>query len=239
MYTIAVCDDESDILDYYTSLIQRIAEKKSLEVQVESFSSAESLLFHLSNRPGTLDILYLDITMLEINGISAARHLRKLGYEAEIIFLTSYRKYVYDSFEVRPFRYLLKDTMNTKDFEDVFIKAIDSCTRHHVNTYLVQTPNFTIRLDIRKISFLEVFGKTITVHYQDKEYCFRGTFAQICSEFEQHGFIKISQCYCINFEYIQVADNDYITLTTGLTLPISRRYKKEVKLRLSHYILEH
>lgn len=239
MYTIAVCDDESGILDYYANLIQKIAERKNLEIRVETFPSAESLLFHFSNRPGIIDILYLDIKMLNINGISAARHLRKLGYEAEIIFLTAYPKYVYDSFEVRPFRYLLKDTVNTEDFEDIFMQAIENCSNHYIHTYLLQTPAFTIRLDTRKISFLEVFGKNITVHYLDEDYCFRGTFSQICSEFEQYGFIKISQCYCINFEYIQVADNDYITLTTGLTLPISRRYKKDVKRCLSHYILDH
>lgn len=239
MYTIAVCDDESVILDYYKDLIQKISEKKKLEIRLETFLSAESLLFHLSNRPGTIDILYLDIKMVEINGISAARHLRELGCEAEIIFLTAHQKYVYDSFEVRPFRYLLKDTMNQTEFEDVFIKAIERCSEHQKDIYLLQTSNITLRLDFRKISFLEVFSKNITIHYMNEEYSFRGTFSYICSEFEAHGFIKISQCYCVNFEYIQVADNDYIVLTTGLTLPISRRYKKEVKRCLSHYILEH
>ena len=234
MYTIALCDDSLDALDRYSCLIRRIARRRRLDIRILTFVNAENLLFLISEYPEHIDVLYLDINMPEVDGLTAAKRLRQLGCQTEIIFLTVWKKYVFDSFEVRQFRYLLKDKLYPAEFETVLLEALDSCSAHTMQTYILKTPSCIIRLNIHNIIFLEVYDKTITIHCQDKTYNFRDTFTRMCREFEPYGFLKISQCYCINPTFIQEAYNNSITLRNGLVLPISRRYKKLVMQALEH-----
>lgn len=81
----AVCDDE-------TVLRQDIREKIALfspgSVIVE-FSSGKDLL----ESSEAFDIIFLDIGMEGIDGMQAAKELRKNGCTSAIIFVTAYGKY--------------------------------------------------------------------------------------------------------------------------------------------------
>lgn len=238
MITIALCDDEQDSLLHYSKIIEKLISKSKEPMRLKTYENGEQLLFQMSGRPDGIDILFLDIEMLGMNGVDTANRLRALGCHAEIIFLTSYKKYVFKTFDAHPFQYLLKDTVQTEQFETVFFAVLDRVLKKLSQTYTVCAPNLFARLEIRKISYLEISLKSVTIHYQDRDYSFRGTFSSMCKDFIPLGFIKISQCYLVNHEYIQAVVENKVYLVTGGQLPISRRCKKEVDEILCKLILD-
>lgn len=54
------------------------------------------------------DIVFMDIEMSVLNGIETAKKIRKSNQKMVIIFVTDYQEYVYDVFDVLPFRFLRK-----------------------------------------------------------------------------------------------------------------------------------
>lgn len=76
------------------------------QTNIIRYESGDALLSAIS--PEQLDALFLDICMEGTNGIDTARKLREQAPTLPIVFVTSSKEYVWQSFPVHPFDYLLK-----------------------------------------------------------------------------------------------------------------------------------
>ena len=56
----------------------------------------------------SFDIIFLDIEMGQEDGITVARRIRKIDKSVLIVYVTSHENYMMESFEIRPFRFLVK-----------------------------------------------------------------------------------------------------------------------------------
>ena len=115
---IALVDDvESDLLLLETDLM--CAAKGRHQITFLKYKSGDLLL---SDDITNFDIIFLDICMDGLNGIDTAIQIRKKMPATPIIFVTSSAEYVWNSFSVHPFDYLLKpyeDTRVIKLFSDL------------------------------------------------------------------------------------------------------------------------
>ena len=100
MYRIAVCDDDIQMRRFLCSAI----EEAGIACTVEKFSNGAELL----RDEKEYDILFLDIDMPLVNGMDAARQLRRRDRRAKIIYVTGYQDYMQRSFAVHPFSFLVK-----------------------------------------------------------------------------------------------------------------------------------
>ena len=98
---------ESDIYD----IIEDMTEEGTInEEQSELISSAlqfgdvtvESIL------TSRMDVAAIDIDMPQMNGITLAAQIKKIKPDTIILFLTAYKKFAFDAFQVHPNGYLLK-----------------------------------------------------------------------------------------------------------------------------------
>ena len=73
------------------------------------------------------DIYFLDIEMGDISGIELAKKIRSeqenSGKRSIIIFVTAFREYMEDAFDVNAFHYLVKP-IKEKKFAEVFQRAV-------------------------------------------------------------------------------------------------------------------
>lgn len=237
MIKVIFCDNELPLIQRYIKLFENIKKKVTERICIEVYTSGEQVLFHISEKPDSVAVLFLDIEMTGIDGISTAKNLRNMGCFAEIIFLSAYKQYVFESFEVHPFHYLLKDTIKPKYFETVFFKALKKYKQRSEHYYSFRTPDAFVHLDIAKIIFIEVYQKIITIHCQEQDYRYRDTITNLYKEFTPHGFLKISQSCLLNYDYLDYIKDGTAYLSTGESLPISRRYRKDVNTELNKRIM--
>ena len=90
MYKIAVCDDEKIYRSRLKDLLEKYAQSKGLRFEIFSFESADKLLL---NYPENLDLLFLDIAMDGVDGMSAAREIRRSDPQVCILFCKGLRLY--------------------------------------------------------------------------------------------------------------------------------------------------
>ena len=80
-------------------------EEKEIKLIAEFDNPLDTLTF-LKN--STADVIFLDINMPDMNGISLGKIISKMCPDMKIIFITAYKDYAVDAFEIKAFDYLLK-----------------------------------------------------------------------------------------------------------------------------------
>ena len=89
MIKISLVDDDPEDRASLISLVQEIFQNKNITFSYAEFESAEDFL--ASYESGLYDLCFLDIFMKNMNGMDAAREIRKLDPDLAIVFLTSSR----------------------------------------------------------------------------------------------------------------------------------------------------
>lgn len=122
---IAIIDDDSIFMDEVKDIIgERINKIGINDFSISTLSSPEQLLVDIHS----FDLLIIDVEINQYNGISICNQIRKFNTDIIIMFISSYTTYVFNSFTVSPFSYILKKDLNNKG-----ISEIDRCLQFYMN----------------------------------------------------------------------------------------------------------
>lgn len=229
MLSICLCDDDKNILNYYTNRINELLEKNNYAFRIETFKSGEALIFELEDNPNRFNIIVIDIIMKNINGVETAKILRKYGYNGVIIFLTSSKDFALDSFSVEPLNYILKGDSDDR-FSKIFLKAANEVYRSSNKRIIIscKPQNKIINLDI--ITYMESLNKKVVLHKISGELeevnC---TFKDIYEKVKEYGFMRCHKSYIVNIKYVQNFNNLECRLMKNIIIPIGRKYSKEFR----------
>ena len=105
MVHIALVDDEATQTSYVEGLISRYGEEHSASLKVSKFHNVVNFLESYS---ADYDIIFMDVKMPLLNGIEAARALRKKDQSVILFFLTSMEQYALAGYEVEAMDYIIK-----------------------------------------------------------------------------------------------------------------------------------
>lgn len=123
---IIICDKNSKDAESMSSILKKNNILSAGAIEVQTLDSCERLLFELSDEPDEADVIITEVGFGDkMNGIEAIKRLRSVGYSGEVIFLTNDRESVFDSFEVRPANYLIKDSLGVRKFAETIADALE------------------------------------------------------------------------------------------------------------------
>ena len=120
-YSIAICDDSKTDAALVQSFLLEWAKQRGTEVEIEVFPSAESFLFRYDEYKA-FDILLFDVEMSGMDGVSAARKVRRENEAVQIVFITGYSDYIAEGYDVAALHYLMKPLNKEKFFS---VEGID------------------------------------------------------------------------------------------------------------------
>lgn len=236
MVTIFLCDDNSETVEKYSTLIKCTAEKHQIDIALSAFYSGESLVFHMSDTPDLPDIIYLDILMGKLNGIDTAKQLRKLGCNSEIIFLTSSEDYVFDSFDVFPIHYLRKEETTQEKFEQVFLRAVHMSAGEEAKKFVCKSGAARKIIPIKEISHFSIWKGVVTVHYgKSEKFEYWMTMEELEDQLRGNDFMRTHRSYIVNLQYIAKFGRGTVLLKTGESIPVGITYEEKVKAAFMDY----
>lgn len=225
---IIICDDEP----YYRELLhEKILQDgfaHDYDVEVAEYGSGAQLV-EAVDRGVSADVYFLDVQMEEgtDDGIRAARELRRRGEHGLIVYVTGFIDYVQTGYEVRAFRYLLKNQM-TDQLSQVLYDIRQELSGQ---VYMFRSGGEQIRVDKRQILYFESDKRMIRLVTAVDEYRFYGNLDQAEQELGET-FLRCHKSYLVNVEGIQKFSGMEIRMQGGAVIPVSRSFAKEVKRRL-------
>lgn len=185
----------------------------------------------------SIDLLFLDINMPELTGISLAKALEK---PIQVIFTTAYREYALDGFEVQALDYLLKPI----SFER-FLKAIQKYTDLHPTektsfpkesnlapeAIYIRADRKMVKVDLAELLYVKSTGDYLKFHTSAKVWITRDSLSEYEEKLPKKSFLRIHRSFIINLQHIQSYTHEFIEIHNQ-ALPISRSYKNEVLEKL-------
>lgn len=231
---IAICDDSrEDAALLENRLFQTITGNAGMHIEVEVYN--DPLKFIARYSPGMYSILFLDIEMPEENGIRLAKRLRAIDRDILIVYLTSYDVYMKESFEVQPFRYMLKP-LNPEELHKVVYQAVDAILEN--NDYLIFTSNqITYQVPARSIIYATVEnGRKIRLVAESECYEYYGKIGELEAKWAHTSFVRIHTGYLVNMSYIKKLTSLNVVLMNDECLPVSRPRRNRVKSQFHQFI---
>jgi two-component system LytT family response regulator len=102
MIRIAAVDDEAHTLKRFERMVQNYKEVELCGL----FETGTELLDYLKEH--TLDAVFLDIEMPEMNGLILSQQILDIDGNIDIIFITAFNQYAVEAFELQAIDYIMK-----------------------------------------------------------------------------------------------------------------------------------
>lgn len=232
MIKLVICDDEAAQRKMIVALLKRALTLKNIEYNILEFKNGEELTASALD----YDIYFIDIKMDKLSGVEAAKKIRFIKENAIIIFITAFKDYVFDAFDVRAFNYILKP-IDENRLKDVLYSALEQF-EHKDKFILVKTNKQSSKILIKDIMYIEAYQRKLKIHttYNIIEYYHK--LSDIEKELEQYNFFRCHKSFIVNLEYVQSYDNTFITLKNSEKILVSRYKLTDFSKTFMYYLKE-
>lgn len=226
-------DDEPPALKVLSSYAAAI---NGLEIVGQCRNAIEALdVLHKK----AVDVIFLDIKMPQILG---TEFLKNLAHPPKVIFVTAYREYAIDGFELDAVDYLVKPVSF-----DRFFKAITKLN-HLMGLNVEETAKskepesaafvyLKVDRDMKKIfvndiEFIESCKDYVKVYLAEgKNYLVKQSISAMENLLSGHKFVRIHRSFMVSLDKI-VGYNNLAVQLANREIPIGRLYKQVVMERL-------
>ena len=230
-----IVDDEPtarEILESFVSKIDQLDLLKSCANAMEAFNIINS---------EAIDLIFLDINMPEVSGLSLASSISK---KTKIIFTTAYREYAVEGFNLQAVDYLLKPI----SFER-FLQAIQKLfaisitkpeskiipeTTPKEDFIFVRADRKMIKINFQDILYIESLSDYIKIYTLEETLVTRETIKNIEAKLPTSSFFRIHRSYIVAIQKISAYTNEFVEVNNK-ALPISRSYKDSILEKLKNY----
>ena len=208
---------------------------------VKSFSNPLAAFDFL--RTNTVDVLFSDIQMPEITGLSLLKILPK---KPLVILTTAYSEYALEGYELDVVDYLLKPITLER-----FLKAVEKVTQRlgasvaqmpatlpETTPTAVETPILPsifvkdgtklVKIRLCDVLYIEGLKDYVAIYTKEKKIVTLQTLKSLEVQLSAHQFIRVHHSYIVSFDAIEAIDKEKIQIGKNW-IPISDTYRKSFK----------
>lgn len=186
------------------------------------------------------DLLLLDMTMPELDGLAVARTLAKKTRRPAIVFVTAHEHFAVEAFDLEAVDYVLKPVTLER-----LGRAIDRALArrdlqvirsesHWLSELWVPHRSELLRVEVSQVSRIDAERDYVRLHVGDRTYLLLQTIAGLEEQLDPARFIRIHRSTILRRDCIRGLRHDglgvwSIELEDGEALRIGRTYMAKVK----------
>lgn len=226
---IAICDDE----ERYRIELKTILNKLLInaDLNIDTFDDGNILADAFVASP--YDLVFLDIEMPALDGITLAKKIRARSENVFIVFLTSHIEYALEGYEVNALRYLTKPVDIEKLKEVIrYVQEKQGSSRQ----IIIKEDGEEILIDINDVIYMESMNQNVRIVTAGGEHVIRYNISDFEDQLKNDGFFRIHRGYLISLSKVKKLSGNDVILDGGETLPVSRSNVKPLKEALYTYV---
>lgn len=228
-FDIAVCEDSVVDTNHIAQLLFDYQNIRGIDTKREFFSSAGAFLEQY--KKGKYHILFLDVEMNGMDGITLGKKIRNIpDEEVYIVYTSNFPQYMINGYDVRAFHFIQKPINDERLFEilDNIIKDIEK-KKSYLKLHTARGENcFVVIKDIHYIDVSEIRDH-VNVHMQDKTIDAIHHLNQLYEDLKTYEFLMIKRTTMVNTHHITGFSGELVRLDNGAELSVGRQYKNELQ----------
>lgn len=212
---IAICDDDMFFRTELRKCLVDYKKDRRVQMDISEFRDGNALLA----ADAVFDIVFLDYQMPNLNGMDTARKLRARNSICNIVFVTNFPDFVFESFEVNPYRFY-KKPISPNEIEsmfDFYIRQQKALSPIIINDFDGQKV-----IASKNIIYLEGDGKYCLIRTVSETVHSSKTLSGVMQMLPQYCFYRIHKSYVVNLYYIDRIDNNLVYFINGEKAVIGR-----------------
>lgn len=219
-------------------LLRRDGDIESIQ---ECGSGTEAVAQIRATRP---DLVFLDVQMPECGGFDVLEILKGDESLPVIVFVTAYDEYALRAFDAGALDYLLKPFDDSR-FDLAMQRAKQNIAAKESPPQ--ETPRLEVRsagkvayVQIPDIDWVEAADYYVCLHVGARSHLLRKSMAELEQELDPRIFCRIHRSTIVNLRKVSAlkvdaAGEHEVILDSGDKLRLSRRFRKELQLRMREF----
>lgn len=204
----------------------------------------DAICAHNFLRDNKVDLLFLDINMPKLSGISFLKNLKNAPL---VIFTTAYSEYALEGFELNAIDYL-KKPFSFERFCKAYYRAEELFLLKHQSRnpdsnksesdfLFIKSDKKTIKVDFSEIFYIEGLGDYIKLNLEGKKIVTNLSMKKIISLLPDKMFYRIHKSYIISLDKIDSVEGNMVKIN-NIKLPIGNSFRPDFMLFVKNYLAE-
>ena len=219
MIKIGICDEDVIFTNKLHETISNILFPID-EWTTQIFHTSEEIIHAIETGEFDCQLLFMDIMIGE--GLNTVRYIFEHEVNTDIIFITSSKDYVYESYHYHTFAYLLKPVSEA----DISVELQRYLKELNVSPRFLPITSGGVRhnIPIHSILYIESNRHKVIVHTIKQDYICYQKLNELEELLKKDNFVRCHQSFLVSLHH--VTDFTLTTLTiANKEIPISRRYQ--------------
>lgn len=232
MIKIAICDDEKNFLDEMEKMLRNYEKKTEHLFYIKKFSKSIQLMDSIKEE---FQIYFLDVEMPNMDGLELAKIIRKYDSRSAIFFVTSYREYVFESFQFDVVNYIIKPVTQIQiDCEmNRVLRKFHTYKQEYIG---VKNSNGFMKIFLSDIEYIETYERNVRIHYQAGRKEIGHFKMQVLEErLKGYPFIRCHNSFIVNVDYISQVKDLSIILLSGEIIYTTKARKKDLIKKIAEH----
>ncbi len=222
-----IVDDEPLSQDVIIDFVKACPELQLIDVCSNALEAGERL------KKENIDLLFLDINMPKLSGISFVKSLKDPPL---FVYITAYPEFAIEGFEVDAVDYLVKP-VSFERFRIAVNRVLDRFTVNekdaNIKHIMVRANKKNYRINFDELLYLEAQGDYVRFVTEELSLMVHGTLKDFISLIPENLFGRIHKSYVISLSKVVYTEGNQVKIGEH-KLPVSLSYKDELlkKLRI-------
>lgn len=229
MLQISVVDDELGEALGIREMIENLLSARNEPANITVYQDAQ--MFLETYAAGQCDILFLDIQMPRVDGMSCAQLIRQRDPSVILIFVTGMVQYAVQGYRVEALDYLVKPVT----------PSVLAHSLHRALKRLNKRRNLTVRaadglhsLNAEELLYAEAVNHRVVLHTRGGEIHCAQTLSSIETQLQGGGFFRCHQGFLVNMRQIRHVEGTELYIEDK-AIPVSKYRRRELMRELAAY----
>ena len=233
MVRVAIAEDDARSANQLRDYVEQFSRQSGEAFDVTVYADGDELVegFHAQ-----FDIILMDIEMRFMDGMTAAREIRKADPQVVIIFITNMTQYAIQGYAVDALDYILKP-VSYFAFSQRLERAVTRLKNRERRYITIPVKGGVRKLDAAQIYYVESRDHDLTFHTRSGSFRAGMTMRQAEEQLAGAHFFRGNNSYLINLEHVD-GIQDGCAVVRGELLKLSRPRKNAFLEALSDYLGE-
>lgn len=210
-------------------MLETYGEESHIFLEVELYESGIALCESMEQGKN-FDLLFLDIVMVEFDGVEAGIYIRKTLENdwVRIIYVSRWEDQALELFQNQPTDFIKKPVRSIRVRR--VLDEIRAMDRRKNRVFHYRKGRMTYQVPYREILYFQSDGRKIRIYARNQRYEFNGKMADVLREEIPDHFVRIHKSYIVNLEYVERKTYRRMYLKeSDIVLSISQLYRKSVR----------